>query len=191
MLFVIPGMVALHSHVGVREMPQLWVNKDVRSLIYRCQYHLDRAIDGYKSYDVEVDLVVSGGVISSLVLTGAQSIISEEGYVFKMKRGGVWRQVPALSQNGYGSHARILLWMVRTMAMISNHPHLRCKILTWDEPRCLVRPPLTDFGNGRCFLILVCLWASETGIIGRRMWKTHSGKRAGLLVAVRWKGRRL
>lgn len=49
-----------------------------------------RAMDGYKSRDVGIELVAGEEVTTSLVLTGAQSIMSGEGYVFKMKRGDYW-----------------------------------------------------------------------------------------------------
>jgi hypothetical protein len=44
-----------------------------------------RAIDGYKSYDVGIDLVVGGGVNTSLVLTGAQNYVWGR-LRFKIKR---------------------------------------------------------------------------------------------------------
>jgi imidazolonepropionase-like amidohydrolase len=84
--YVTPGLIEMHSHAGVREIPQMWANEDVTELSSPITPWA-RAIDAYKSYDVGIDLVAGGGVTTSLVLTGAQSIMSGEGYVFKMKRG--------------------------------------------------------------------------------------------------------
>lgn len=83
--YVTPGLIEMHSHAGVRELPQMWANEDVTELSSPVTPWA-RAIDGYKSHDVGIDLVAGGGVTTSLVLTGAQSIMSGEGYVFKMKR---------------------------------------------------------------------------------------------------------
>lgn len=84
--YVTPGLIEMHSHAGIRELPQMWANEDVTELSSPVTPWA-RAIDGYKSYDMGIDLVASGGVTTSLVLTGAQNIMSGEGYVFKMKRG--------------------------------------------------------------------------------------------------------
>lgn len=84
--YVTPGLIEMHSHAGVRELPQMWANEDVTELSSPVTPWA-RAIDGYKSHDIGIDLVAGGGVTTSLVLTGAQTIMSGEGYVFKMKRG--------------------------------------------------------------------------------------------------------
>jgi imidazolonepropionase-like amidohydrolase len=83
--YVSPGLIEMHSHVGVRSLPQLWASEDVTETSAPVTSWA-RAIDGYKSNDLAIDLIASGGVTTSLVLTGAQNIISGEGYVFKMKR---------------------------------------------------------------------------------------------------------
>ena len=82
---VTPGLIEMHSHAGVRALPQLWAAEDVTEISSPITPGA-RAIDGYKSNDMALDLIASGGVTTSLVLTGAQNIMSGEGYVFKMKR---------------------------------------------------------------------------------------------------------
>lgn len=83
--YLTPGLIEMHSHAGVRALPQLWASEDVTETSSPIAPWA-RAIDGYKSNDMAIDLIASGGVTTSLVLTGAQSIMSGEGYVFKMKR---------------------------------------------------------------------------------------------------------
>jgi imidazolonepropionase-like amidohydrolase len=83
--YLSPGLIEMHSHAGVRALPQLWASEDVTETSAPVSPWA-RAIDGYKSNDMAIDLVASGGVTTSLVLTGAQNIISGEGYVFKMRR---------------------------------------------------------------------------------------------------------
>ncbi|EFX06202.1 carbohydrate esterase family 9 protein [Grosmannia clavigera kw1407] len=83
---VTPGLVDAHSHAGVRETPQLWSTEDVTE-ISSAATPWARAIDGLKPQDQALGVVASGGVTTSLVLTGAKNLISGEGVVIKMKGG--------------------------------------------------------------------------------------------------------
>ncbi|KAI1779135.1 composite domain of metallo-dependent hydrolase [Hypoxylon cercidicola] len=82
---VTPGLVDMHSHAGVRETPQLWSTEDV-SEISAPVTPWARAIDGLKPHDQAIPVIASGGVTTSLVLTGAKNQISGEGVVIKMKQ---------------------------------------------------------------------------------------------------------
>ncbi|KAI1416994.1 composite domain of metallo-dependent hydrolase [Hypoxylon sp. FL1857] len=82
---VTPGLVDAHSHVGVRETPQLWATEDVTEISAPVTPWA-RAIDAFKPHDGAIPVIASGGVTTSLVLTGAKNQISGEGVVVKMKR---------------------------------------------------------------------------------------------------------
>ncbi|KAI1206475.1 composite domain of metallo-dependent hydrolase [Annulohypoxylon truncatum] len=82
---VTPGLVDMHSHAGVRETPQLWATEDVTEISAPLTPWA-RAIDGFKPHDAAIPVIASGGVTTSLVLTGAKNPISGEGFVIKMKR---------------------------------------------------------------------------------------------------------
>ncbi|KAI1102341.1 composite domain of metallo-dependent hydrolase [Jackrogersella minutella] len=82
---VTPGLIDMHSHAGVRETPQLWATEDVTEISAPLTPWA-RAIDAFKPQDNAIPVIASGGVTTSLVLTGAKNQISGEGVVVKMKR---------------------------------------------------------------------------------------------------------
>ncbi|OTA99804.1 hypothetical protein M426DRAFT_268823 [Hypoxylon sp. CI-4A] len=82
---VTPGLIDMHSHVGVRETPQLWATEDVTEISAPVTPWA-RAIDAFKPHDGAIPVIASGGVTTSLVLTGAKNLISGEGVVVKMKK---------------------------------------------------------------------------------------------------------
>ncbi|KAI4863459.1 composite domain of metallo-dependent hydrolase [Hypoxylon rubiginosum] len=81
---VTPGLVDAHSHAGVRETPQLWATEDVTEISAPVTPWA-RAVDALKPHDRAIPVIASGGVTTSLVLTGAKNQISGEGVVIKMK----------------------------------------------------------------------------------------------------------
>ncbi|KAI0889271.1 composite domain of metallo-dependent hydrolase [Annulohypoxylon maeteangense] len=100
---VTPGLVDMHSHVGVRETPQLWATEDVTEISAPVTPWA-RAIDAFKPHDGAIPVIASGGVTTSLVLTGAKNLISGEGVVVKMKRAnsiqGMLLDTPAVGSGG-------------------------------------------------------------------------------------------
>ncbi|KAK6957921.1 hypothetical protein Daesc_000711 [Daldinia eschscholtzii] len=82
---VTPGLIEMHSHAGVRETPQLWATEDVTEISSPVTPWA-RAIDALKPHDQAIPVIASGGVTTSLVLTGAKNLISGEGVLIKMKR---------------------------------------------------------------------------------------------------------
>ncbi|TPX18953.1 uncharacterized protein E0L32_011346 [Thyridium curvatum] len=82
---VTPGLVDIHSHIGIRPTPQLWATEDVTEYSSMAT-PWGRAIDAIKPNDPAFPVVASGGVTTSLVLTGAKNSMSGEGAVLKMKR---------------------------------------------------------------------------------------------------------
>lgn len=83
--FLTPGLVDMHSHVGVRQVPELFASEDVSELNHGSVTPWARAVDGLKPHDMGIPLLISGGITTSLVLTGAKNIISGEDVVIKMK----------------------------------------------------------------------------------------------------------
>ena len=83
--YVTPGLIDMHSHAGVREEPQLWATEDVTEVSAPVT-PWGRAVDAIKPHDRAIQVINSGGVTTSLVLTGAKNLISGEGAVIKMKR---------------------------------------------------------------------------------------------------------
>lgn len=84
--YVTPGFVDMHSHVGVREEPQLWATEDVTEVMFDVITPGARAIDGLKPHDAAIYRLLSGGITTSLALTGAKNLISGEGVVIKMRK---------------------------------------------------------------------------------------------------------
>lgn len=89
---VTPGLVDMHSHAGVRETPQLWATEDVTEISAPLT-PWGRAIDALKPHDKAIPVIGSGGVTTSLVLTGAKNLISGEGIVIKMRQADTVRDI--------------------------------------------------------------------------------------------------
>ena len=88
--YLSPGLIDMHSHVGVRQEPQILMNEDV-SETSQPVTPMGRAIDGFKPSDRGIKIVASGGTTTSLVLTGASNLISGEGMLVKHKDSmSVW-----------------------------------------------------------------------------------------------------
>jgi imidazolonepropionase-like amidohydrolase len=90
--FVSPGLIDMHSHAGVRATPQLWATEDVTEVSSPVT-PWGRAIDAIKPFDQAIAVIGSGGVTTSLVLTGAKNLISGEGLVIKMRRADSVRDI--------------------------------------------------------------------------------------------------
>ncbi|OIW26900.1 carbohydrate esterase family 9 protein [Coniochaeta ligniaria NRRL 30616] len=90
--FVTPGLIDMHSHAGVRATPQLWATEDVTEVSSPVT-PWGRAVDAIKPTDQAIAVIGSGGVTTSLVLTGAKNLISGEGLVIKMRRADSVRDI--------------------------------------------------------------------------------------------------
>lgn len=77
-----PGLVEMHSHIGICSQPELKGTNDMFELMSPAT-PFTRVIDAFNIGDPAIKLNAMGGVTSSLVLPSA-NIISGEGYVFKM-----------------------------------------------------------------------------------------------------------
>lgn len=71
-----PGIVDVHSHVGVYSIPTLKGSLDDNSLRGIVQPWL-RALDGLNTHDDSYPLSIAGGVTTSLVLPGSANAIGE------------------------------------------------------------------------------------------------------------------
>ncbi|KAL1938740.1 hypothetical protein VTO73DRAFT_11343 [Trametes versicolor] len=82
--WVSPGIVDLHSHLGVYNNPQLRGAMDVNSLKGPILPWL-RALDGLNTHDDAYQLSIAGGVTTSLVLPGSANAIGGQGVVIKLR----------------------------------------------------------------------------------------------------------
>lgn len=105
--FVTPGLIDAHTHAGVRETPQLWATEDVTEISSPLTPWA-RAIDAIKPHDQAIAVIGSGGVTTSLVLTGAKNLISGEGLVIKMRQADSVRDLIVDTSEGSPKPQRYL-----------------------------------------------------------------------------------
>jgi hypothetical protein len=84
--FILPGLVDAHSHLGVYPFPSLWGNSDGNELTDPLTPYV-RAIDALNSKDLAINLILRGGVTTSLVLPGSGNVMGGEGVIVKNKQG--------------------------------------------------------------------------------------------------------
>ncbi|KAG0230274.1 hypothetical protein BGW42_001072 [Actinomortierella wolfii] len=82
---VTPGIVDMHSHLGVDSWPALAGTDDTNEMTQPMTPFV-RSIDGFNPSDVARKWVVSGGVTSVLVLPGSGNIMGGEAYAFKLRK---------------------------------------------------------------------------------------------------------
>ena len=80
--YVTPGLVEMHSHVGICTQPELRGVNDMFELMNPTT-QFTKTLDAFNIGDPAIKLISYGGVTSSLVLPSA-NLISGEGFVFKM-----------------------------------------------------------------------------------------------------------
>ncbi|KZV86711.1 composite domain of metallo-dependent hydrolase [Exidia glandulosa HHB12029] len=79
-----PGIVDLHSHIGVLAAPLLRGAVDGNSIHGVTQPWL-RALDGLNTHDMSFALSISGGVTTSLILPGSANAIGGQGFPIKLR----------------------------------------------------------------------------------------------------------
>ncbi|GAD96391.1 hypothetical protein SS1G_01113 [Paecilomyces variotii No. 5] len=148
--FVTPGLIDMHSHAGVREEPQLWATEDVTEISAPVT-PWGRAVDALKPHDQAIRTINSGGITTSLVLTGAKNLISGEGAVIKMKRTDSIREllINMTENNPNGKPLRYLKMAMgenqkRQFEHVSGGPATRLGESYWfrfayDQARQLIR----------------------------------------------------
>ncbi|KAF9979040.1 hypothetical protein BGZ73_007142 [Actinomortierella ambigua] len=82
---VTPGIVDMHSHLGVDSWPALAGTDDTNEMTQPMTPFV-RSIDAFNPSDVARKWVVSGGVTSVLVLPGSGNIMGGEAYSFKLRK---------------------------------------------------------------------------------------------------------
>ncbi|ORX49500.1 composite domain of metallo-dependent hydrolase [Hesseltinella vesiculosa] len=81
---VSPGLVDMHSHIGVDSWPGLWATDDTNEMTSPITPFV-RSIDGFNPSDKAIRIVASGGVTSVLVLPGSGNLIGGEAFAFKLR----------------------------------------------------------------------------------------------------------
>ena len=76
------GIIDMHSHAGVEELPSLDGNSDGNEMSANISPFV-RSIDGIKVNDHQIQVIKSGGVTTSLILPGSGNNMGGEAYVIK------------------------------------------------------------------------------------------------------------
>ncbi|PFH48338.1 hypothetical protein AMATHDRAFT_65765 [Amanita thiersii Skay4041] len=82
--WVTPGLVDLHSHIGVMSSPQLSGNMDGNSHKAPILPWL-RSIDGLNTHDESYRIVVAGGVTTAQILPGSANNIGGQAFLIKLR----------------------------------------------------------------------------------------------------------
>ncbi|KAF7969725.1 hypothetical protein HWV62_26136 [Athelia sp. TMB] len=82
--WVTPGIVDLHSHLGVDSSPALRGADDTNSLKGIAQPWL-RSLDGINTHDEAYKLSISGGVTTSVILPGSANAIGGQAFPIKLR----------------------------------------------------------------------------------------------------------
>lgn len=82
--WVTPGIVDMHSHLGVDSAPELKGSDDTNSLKGIAQPWL-RSLDGINSHDEAYRLSISGGLTSANVLPGSANAIGGQAFTIKLR----------------------------------------------------------------------------------------------------------
>jgi hypothetical protein len=76
------GIVDMHSHAGVNQLPELRGNEDTNEVSADITPYV-RSIDGLDPLDGQLRVIKSGGVTTSLILPGSANNIGGEAFVIK------------------------------------------------------------------------------------------------------------
>ncbi|GAA5841787.1 hypothetical protein JCM11251_004064 [Rhodosporidiobolus azoricus] len=79
-----PGIVDMHSHVGVDSLPGLKASDDTNSHAGAVLPHL-RSLDGINGHDLAYRRNVAGGITTSLVLPGSANNVGGQAFVIKLR----------------------------------------------------------------------------------------------------------
>ncbi|KAM6500145.1 hypothetical protein JOM56_003159 [Amanita muscaria] len=82
--WVTPGLVDLHSHIGVSSAPELKGARDVNSHKAPILPWL-RSIDGLNTHDESYRLAIAGGVTTAQVLPGSANNIGGQAFLIKLR----------------------------------------------------------------------------------------------------------
>ncbi|KAG1742007.1 hypothetical protein EDB19DRAFT_2038647 [Suillus lakei] len=82
--WVTPGIVDLHSHIGVGSAPQLNGAQDTNSHKAPILPWL-RSIDGINTHDASYELAMAGGVTTAQILPGSANDIGGQAFIMKLR----------------------------------------------------------------------------------------------------------
>ncbi|KAF9429712.1 hypothetical protein BGZ94_009739 [Podila epigama] len=82
---ITPGIVDMHSHLGVDSWPALSGTDDTNEMTQPITPFV-RSIDGFNPSDPAREWVLSGGVTSTLILPGSGNIMGGEAYTVKLRK---------------------------------------------------------------------------------------------------------
>ncbi|KAG1759992.1 hypothetical protein EDD22DRAFT_980832 [Suillus occidentalis] len=82
--WVTPGIVDLHSHIGVGSAPQLNGASDTNSRKAPILPWL-RSIDGLNTHDASYELAMAGGVTTAQILPGSANDIGGQAFIMKLR----------------------------------------------------------------------------------------------------------
>jgi imidazolonepropionase-like amidohydrolase len=80
--WVTPGIVDVHSHMGVNSLPDLQGSEETNSFKAPIQPWL-RSLDGFNTHDAAFNLSIAGGITTMLVLPGSAGNIGGQAFTFK------------------------------------------------------------------------------------------------------------
>ncbi|KZT52270.1 hypothetical protein CALCODRAFT_487269 [Calocera cornea HHB12733] len=83
--WVTPGLVDLHSHIGVGASPALNGAIDVDSPLSTIQPWL-RSLDGLNTHDMAYTTSIAGGVTSALLLPGSENNVGGQAFMIKLRK---------------------------------------------------------------------------------------------------------
>ncbi|KAI0361764.1 carbohydrate esterase family 9 protein [Trametes cingulata] len=104
--WVSPGIVDLHSHIGVDSSPELNGADDANSFKGPVQPWL-RALDSLNTHDDSYATSIAGGVTTSLVLPGSADAIGGQGIVIKLRRPTDRSPTGMLLENPYETNRSV------------------------------------------------------------------------------------
>ncbi|ORE03980.1 composite domain of metallo-dependent hydrolase [Rhizopus microsporus var. microsporus] len=81
---VSPGLVDMHSHMGVDSWPELHATDDTNEMTQPLTPFV-RTIDAFNPSDNAIRIVSSGGVTTALVLPGSGNLMGGEAFAFKLR----------------------------------------------------------------------------------------------------------
>ena len=81
---ITPGIVDMHSHIGVDSWPELKGTDDTNEMTWPTLPQL-RSLDAFNPHDPAIKQVVSGGVTTVLVHPGSGNLMGGESFVFKLR----------------------------------------------------------------------------------------------------------
>ncbi|KAL7309228.1 hypothetical protein PS15m_011333 [Mucor circinelloides] len=81
---VSPGLVDMHSHMGIDGWPRYTSSVDVNEMPNPITPYV-RVLDGFNPSDKAIRIVASGGITSVLALPGSANVIGGEAYAFKLR----------------------------------------------------------------------------------------------------------